>query len=273
MAKKHISKINLMDIVIQGPYTSFTDKILETYLPLEFINKIIVSCWEGDRDYSILPESVQKDADRVKFVKSPQYEGYAGPANVNLQLTTCRAGVQETEAAYVAKFRSDQLYTQDSLRQMWNFWNSYAQTEKIFILGDFFTHVFHPRDWVYWGYRETMIDLFDIPDEKNFIAQGMGINSGNYGQYMNMVMRPEAYIGAHYCARFDDRVVEMLDKPQWYLYDGAPRWDEAKKVSDEVMRKAFKSFSRKGIDMGWPRNDIYCFPQDPNYEKWHEEGF
>ena len=108
MAKKHISKINLMDIVIQGPYTSFTDKILETYLPLEFINKIIVSCWEGDRDYSILPESVQKDADRVKFVKSPQYEGYAGPANVNLQLTTCRAGVQETEAAYVAKFRSDQ---------------------------------------------------------------------------------------------------------------------------------------------------------------------
>ena len=67
--------------------------------------------------------------------------------------------------------------------------------------------------------------------------------------------------------------VEMLDKPQWYLYDGAPRWDEAKKVSDEVMRKAFKSFSRKGIDMVWPRKDIYCFPYDPNYEKWHEEGF
>ena len=102
-----------MDLVIQGPYTEYTDQIIHSYLNLPFVRDIIVSCWEVDRPST--------DTSRVKFVRSPAYEGWPGSANVNLQLTTCLAGVQATDAEFVGKMRSDQLFNEDGLINMYNF--------------------------------------------------------------------------------------------------------------------------------------------------------
>ena len=93
----------MIDLVIQGPYIDFTDEVISSYMKLPFVNKIIVSCWEIDKEQSVF-------FDKVEFVRSPSYQKYPGPANVNLQLTTSLAGVKRTSSNVVAKFRSDQLF-------------------------------------------------------------------------------------------------------------------------------------------------------------------
>ena len=42
------NNIELMDIVVQGPYDDFTGTIVESYLKLPFVNNIIISCWGGN---------------------------------------------------------------------------------------------------------------------------------------------------------------------------------------------------------------------------------
>lgn len=255
-----------IDFVIQGPYTDFTDAIIESYLKLPFLNRIIVSCWESDKSQSIFP-------DRVEFVRSQNYIGYPGPTNVNLQLTTSLAGVLKSTSNFVAKFRSDQIFDLDSVSEMYNFFVNNLEENKIFVVSNHFTLLFHPKDWVYWGYKNDMITLFDIPKEVNDECQSMGIHSKNYSYSMHLLTRPETYIGAYYCSNYNDDVKRMVMNQKEYLYDNAPKWNEAKILSDKITKKYFKSFPRKNITMSWPKKNINCMPFDPLTEGWDEEGY
>ena len=40
-----------LDIVLQGQYSEFTNTIIENYLNLPFVSKIILSCWNDDDPY------------------------------------------------------------------------------------------------------------------------------------------------------------------------------------------------------------------------------
>ena len=142
-----------MDLVIQGPYTDYTDQIIHSYLNLPFVNNIIVSCWEED--------PVRKDTSRVKYVRSPAYDGWPGAANENLQLTTCLDGVQASDAPFVGKMRRDQLFNEDGLINMHEFFinHRWRERNRIFVTGNIWELVFHPKDWVYWGRREDLINL------------------------------------------------------------------------------------------------------------------
>lgn len=256
----------MIDIVLQGPHTEFVDEIIDSYLKIDSIKNIIVSCWDSDK--------VQEyTSDRVKFVRNSNYPSYSGVLNVNLQLTTSLNGVRASDSEYVIKMRSDQKFNHQGMVNMVNYFIANKQKDKIFICGNFFRHLFHPRDHVFMGYKEDLINLFDIPFEKNDNCQRLGINRYNCSAYMNLFTRPETYIGAYYCSRFDSRVIEMVNNQEKYLYDGAPNWQYSKKVSEEVMPKCFKSFPREGIDLIWPKNNIYKLPFDVNNEEWDEEGF
>ena len=39
----------MIDIVIQGPYTEFTDEVIDLYLKIDLIDNIIISCWDVDK--------------------------------------------------------------------------------------------------------------------------------------------------------------------------------------------------------------------------------
>jgi hypothetical protein len=258
--------MNKIDLVIQGQYTNFTDEIVSSYLNLPFINKIIISCWETDKEQTIF-------SDKVEFVRISSYKKYPGPANVNLQLATSLSGVKKSDSNLVAKFRSDQLLNLEGIDAMYQFFIENLKDGRIFVVGNHFNLLFHPKDWIYWGYRKDMINLFDIPHEVNDVCEQLGVNSKNYSSFMHLMTRAETYIGAYYCSRFDDRVLEMINNQNLYLYDGSLNWNYAKKVSDEIMPKVFKSFPRQKINMIWPKKNIYCFPFDPTSEGWDEEGF
>ena len=257
---------DVIDIVIQGPYTNFTDEVIDAYLQVELISNIFVSCWINDKED-------EYRSDKVKFVRNVDCSLYSGVLNINMQLITSLNGVKASDAEYIMKMRSCQKVNHQGMINMLNYFLENKKAKKIYICGNFFTHLFHPRDWIFMGHKEDMIKLFDIPFEKNDTCERMGINRNNCSSYMNLFTRPETYIGSYYCSRFDDRVATMVNQQEKYRYDGSPEWGYAKQVSEEVMSKCFKSFPRKGIDLIWPKNNIYKLPFDCNHEEWDEEGF
>jgi FkbM family methyltransferase len=258
-----------MDIVLQGQYEEYTDKIIEDYLKLPFVNDIIVSCWDNDR-----PDNYHSL--RVKYARS-SYPLTPGTCNKNLQITTSFAGIKLCQTKFSAKMRSDQKYDYNSMMNMYEFLLENYTEGKIFVAGMFPSLIFHPRDHIYWGETKDLHYLFDIPLEYNSLIDKVRIGKYELAQYANYLTRPETYIGAHYCTRFDDRVKKMLIEPEKYLYDGAPMWNEAYEISAEVLPKAFKVFPRTGIDLVWPKRDSYSYPYDQqklhSNECWHEDGF
>ena len=149
--------------------------------------------------------------------------------------------------------------------------------EKIFVAGVYPDLVFHPRDHIFWGRTEDLNYLFDIPLEYNSLVDKVRIGKYELAQYANYLTRPETYIGAHYCTRFDDRIKRMLIQPENYLYDYAPQWNEAHQISSETLKKAFKAFPRTGIDLEWPKRSTQSYPYDTqkqySNECWSEDGY
>lgn len=263
------SDLEKMDIVLQGQYEEYTDEIIAEYLKLPFVNNIIVSCWNDDR-----PDNYHSP--RVKYARS-SYPLTPGTCNKNLQITTSFAGIKLCKTKFSAKMRSDQKYDYNSMMNMYEFLMENHTEGKIFVAGMFPSFLFHPRDHIYWGETKDLYCLFDIPLEYNSLIDKVRIGKYELAQYANYLTRPETYIGAHYCTRFDDRVKKMLIEPEKYLYDAAPLWNEAYEISTEVLPKAFKVFPRTGIDLVWPKRDTYSYPYDQqklhSNECWHEDGF
>ena len=258
-----------MDIVLQGQYEEYTDEIVDEYLKLPFVNNIIVSCWNDDR-----PDNYHSP--RVKYARS-SYPLTPGTCNKNLQITTSFAGIKLCKTKFSAKMRSDQKYDYNSMMNMYEFLMENHTEGKIFVAGIYPSLLFHPRDHIYWGETKDLYYLFDIPLEYNSLSDKVRIGKYELAQYANYLTRPETYIGAHYCTKFDDRIKKMLIEPEKYLYDAAPLWNDAYEISTQVLPKAFKVFPRTGIDLVWPKRDVYSYPYDQqklhSNECWHEDGF
>jgi hypothetical protein len=124
----------------------------------------------------------------------------------------------------------------------------------------------------------VMVSVFgyDIPLEYNSLIDKVRIGKYELASYANFLTRPETYIGAHYCTRFDDRIKRMLIEPEKYLYDGAPLWNETHEVSNSILPLAFKSFPRTEIDLVCPKRDFHTYPYETQYlsgERWDEDGY
>ena len=279
-----------LDIILQGPYTDFTDVLIQSYLNLDFINKIIISCWEGDViSTNRTGEVIVKNKDepyqheKVECVKSINDLYYSGVLNVNYQLKTSLAGLQKSDQTFCAVMRSDTVFTLDSMKILYDFFieniesntdSSYSPKGKIFILGNNIRYLFHPNNWIFWGYREDLLNLFDIPYQVNEECMRRNINKDvlyYHGEYFRICYRPETYKGANYCAQYDSRVAKMVESPELYLYDDCPNISESHAVSLEVMPKLFKSFPGSGIDYSCPKNNI-MHRQPISEEVYHEDG-
>ena len=258
-----VSESEKMDIVLQGKYGEYTDEIIDEYLRVPFVNNVIVSCWDDDR-----PEHYHSS--KVKYVRSV-YPLTPGTCNKNLQITTSFAGIKLCKTKFSAKMRSDQKYNYNSMVNMYEFFMENHIEGNIFVAGMFPSLLFHPRDHIYWGTTENLHQLFDIPLEYNSIIDKVRIGKYELAQYANYLTRPETYIGAHYCARFDDCVKKMLIEPEKYLYDDAINWQDSKDFSDRITPLVFKSFSRKCIDFDWTCKPGFTIQSYLDVCSWHED--
>jgi len=264
-----------IDIVIQGPYTSFTDKIVDSYLDIPFVNNIIVSCWESDK------KPIEKR--RVKYVVN-QHPVSSGTDNKNLQIVSSLNGLKQCETKFAIKTRSDQKFTHDSMNRMYHFFmnencsNLKYQYEnkkpynKILVAG-VYTHLsFCAKDHIFWGNTEDLIDLFDIPLERNSLVDIVQVPKERLSKYYQYFTRTETYLGAHYCSKFNDEIIRFLLLPDLHLYDGADYWYHVKNVSDNIFYSVFKSFPKNTIDFEWYGKD-FSLQDYLNSAHWHEEGF
>lgn len=165
-----INNIDTQDIsvVVQGAI----DKI-NTPLCLSSIRKIlpgaeiILSTWEGsdvdDLDYDII--IFNKDPG-----KDPGFKQRT--LNFGRQIYSTVNGIKKSSKKYVLKTRSDIVFNDNNFIKYFDKFNKYEDKYKVFksriIIPSYHTrssdsiYLFHPSDWCHFGYREDVLNLFDI---------------------------------------------------------------------------------------------------------------
>lgn len=275
-----ISKESI-DIVLQGQCTPYTVETAKIYSALDFVNLVIISCWEGDTVDVITHNKI-----KVVKTKTPVNPG---TGNVNLQLLSSYTGVLNSTSPYVMKVRSDQRYTVDSLKSIFEYFiqNKYLPSQssvtsfkpkgRIFTRGIFETFLFHPNDHLFLGHRQDLLELFNIPPYTHNISEIIDLEKKDLWKYYDSFIRGESYIGAHYCANFNLEVNKYLLEPNQYLHDNAPKWEEAYNLSSKLVKQVFKSLPKSTIDLIWNKHNWNGVPFEEQYyrygERWDEDGF
>lgn len=239
-----------VDIVIQGRYDSYTDEIIESYLQLPFLGNLIVSCWEDDKP--------NLDFSGVQFVRN-KYPFSFGTDNKNLQIVSSLNGLKLCNSKFSIKTRSDQKFTHESMLSMYDYYINNSKTEYNYRKPDFYIMIsgiynnllFHPRDHIFWGYTENLIELFDIPLEYNSVTDRVKVKKEDLWKYYKFYTRTETYLGSNYASNFYEDMKFYLLEPEKYFYDGAPHWHDMFKLSLEIVPQIFKSFPKRCIDFNW----------------------
>lgn len=303
-----------IDIVLQGPYNNdFVNEIALHYLALAFVNDIIISHHTSDTKERLLHNNIKYiTTDKVKPI---------GSGNENLQIVSSLAGIKAASTKFIVKMRNDQKYTLDSMKIMYDFYNQNSERKlsftndtvkpynRICVAGNFSHLPFHPRDHIFWGNKNDLIDLFSLPLDNYDIYQRLDnrdedivdvinkkgadwiLNDSTlspsqvvmknnlswifYEQppeenYSMPLIRTEARIALNYIAKFDERVKLFLSNPKEHVHDGAPNYYEALYISNDLTPKVFKSFPKTGIDLSCPKNNWTNYPYDQQYKQYGE---
>ncbi len=269
-----------IDIILQGPYKNHVLEIAKHYLNLPFVNNIIISCWKGDDTPTTYPNNI--------FIIKNDIPKSDGTANRNLQIVSSLKGLEFSNSKLAVKMRNDQKYDLDSMKKMYDFYFKHQVKPnlnidhdlplgKIFTAGVFEGFPLHPRDHIFWGNREDLIRLFSCPLEPLSIHERANINKREYWKYYKYYIRTESYLGVHYASNYNDEVKEFLLDPKTFLFDEAPKYKYALKVSKPLTKELFKSFPKSGIDLEWVTYGWKNYPYDNQYnkfnERWHENDY
>ena len=269
-----------IDIVIQGPYSSYTDFIAESYLELPFVNNIIISCWEDNK----LP----KEKRRIEYVRN-KYPLSHGTDNKNLQIVSSLNGLKKCKTNFAVKTRSDQKFTYDSMMKMYDFffennerklpyqYDNKKPYNRILVAGLYPNLLFSMRDHIFWGKIDDLVELFNIPLEQHSLVDKIKVPKERLGNYCDYFIRTETYIGAHYCSNFNEEINRFLLKPEEHLYDNAIYWHYSKEVCNNITYSIFKSFPKSIIDLDWVKcqsmNFGFSVEHYKMYSSWDEDGF
>ena len=256
-----------MDIVLQGSADAYTIEIAEYYLNVQFINNIIISCWEND--------CIETINHRIIILKNKDVDN-PGSGNRNRQIKSSLEGLKLVKTEFSAKLRSDQKISSDSLLLMYNFYEKNKDRElhfydniskpknKICVAGIFRPFPLHPRDHIFWGNTADLIDIFTIPY----------CNSKPGHHNYNITVRSEAYIASHYYSNYEPKIKDFIKNPNLYLVDNAPFIKNAFLISDKIITKIFKPFPK--IDLQWPKYNLssyyYDFTEKNFGEYWSDDA-
>lgn len=221
----------MIDIILQGLYLEYTKFIIEEYKKLDFVDKIILSSYQKVDNL---------DVDQI--INDPFFCPIPGVGNRNLQILTSKSGLNQTTSQHAIKMRTDQYIRLPSMYMMYDFWKKNKTFNRIFVLGMYRNFPYHPRDHVFWGYTTDLINLFDIPFDKN--------NNPDY----NYNVRAETYIGQFYYSKFNSLVETHIENPQEFLYDSAPRKQEALDLDYSMRDALFIPFPK--VSLAWPKHGL-----------------
>jgi len=249
-----------IDIVIQGALMDNTINTATYYSQLDFVDNIVVSTWESEREkLQNIPE-----LDKVKFVfsKLPTHDG---GGNVNYQIISSKNGISECSNNVVVKMRSDQTIVLDDMRMLDRFYNKFREGDEMFVLGMGTHHPYHPQDHVFWGPRKSLEKLFECP-----LSTWPSYHNPNFS---TTHYRAPMYLGAYYYSTLSDTAKYHFDNPKDYLFDGASKRNEAFEEYYKIQGKGFKVFPRVRMDWHKYRQgymyDFYAAQGEVYYDdKW-----
>ena len=242
------------------------------YTRLNLVDRVVVSTWDTEHigDLSKCKELIEED--RLLFIQSP-YPANPGQGNINLQIISSKLGVEHTSHSVVAKTRTDQRISHESIVSMSQFFSERWSEElpcdymgtiiirpangmsdfpisKIFVLGIQQRFPFSVQDHVFWGFREDLVKLFDCPLNDQPVTGAWG--KPEWGAHLQRDkgldftrhLRMPIYLTASYYARFYLEVQLFLEHYQDYLVDGAPKMAETMKLYGKLHGTLFRPFPR-----------------------------
>jgi hypothetical protein len=241
-----------MDIVIQGPIYPTTYDTAKQYLQLSFVERVIISTWNN--------ESIESNDSNIEVVKSSTPEHFE---TMNYQIVSSFEGIKKSSSDIVAKTRSDQIISNTSIEKINNFVNKHIDESEIlysdgtkrkgniFVIGMNRLFPFHPQDHLFWGYREDMYRLFDIPLKPEVMYR-------NGCTDFTKVLQENIYLGSMYFKQFYPEIQFYMDNFKEYLLMNSPK-DDARIFSQKIRDKVFKVLP-KFIEMNWVKYGWNYYP-------------
>lgn len=262
-----------IDIFIQGKLYPYTNRIAEIYTYFERVNNVYISTWKEHQNDPL------SDNPKVKYIFS-DYPDYDGIHYRNYQIVGCQNALKHIDNDFCIKMRPDQLYDEHSFNVMYDFYEQFKKPKITFeddstkpfnticVGGCYHTFPFHPRDTIFWGNTQDLINLFDIPlDTRPWDGRTLAVD------YTKEV-RNEAYICQWYYAKFNSRIYDFINNPTIYLVDGAPKIQEAFDVYYKLITKVLKPFPRTNVDYSFPKYNLRSYYYDfvkTHGQFWHED--
>ena len=249
-----------LDIVLQGPLYPYTLDIANYYSTgLPFVNCVIVSCWETC-------PLVEWDNPRVFLLRNQDVE-YPGNWNRNRLIKSSFEGISVAPSEYVIKMRTDQIVSLNSMNKLYKYYfeknyinvkylnSSNKPYSKIGIMGICSDFPYHPIDHIFWGHKQDLIDLFNIPYDNTWYDEQTTNKS-----YDELYIRSEVYLGSYYASRFNKEAKKHLKSPDLYLKGKSLNINESLNLSQKIMEKIFLLFPP--IQMKWPKAGLMQYHYD-----------
>ena len=225
-----------VDIVIQGGFEENTFSTALHYLNLSFVNDIIISTWEYEKEkITSLPLN-----ERIHFVLS-ELPAHDGGGNVNYQIISSAEGLKLCTTPTAVKMRSDQTIALEDMEKLYKFYNKFHEKNEIFVLGIGTHFPYHPQDHVFWGNKEDVMNLFTVP-QSEWKTYEPNMDFGT-------TFRSPMYLGAYYYSLISEVAQKHWENPREYLFDASPKRAEALEEYDRIREVGFKPFPR--VSMAW----------------------
>lgn len=241
----NLSSCDKFSIILQGPIrneNSFTLNTVKYYKSIYSNAVVIVSTWDDTPSQTI--EQLESAGAIVVTSKKPDC---AGHLNINLQLTSTKAGVNKSEefnVKYVCKSRTDQRICKKYVfSYLINLINTFPPDDKkqvgrVISLAMHYGDMFYPymiSDFFYFGHIEDIKRLFSLElDTRKPFAMEKGASKREYSvkSYAPEVYFMKKYFESlgHYCGN--------TVKDYW-----------------EAIRKYLICVDRKTLDLFWPKYD------------------
>lgn len=247
------------DIILQGPLYPYTLDIANHYSTLPFVNCVIISCWET------CPQ-VEWTNQRIFLIRN-QDTDYPGNWNRNRLIKSSFEGIKAAPSEYAIKMRTDQIVSLDSMSKLYAYYlqRSKISTEhfnssrkphsKIGVMGVCLDFPYHPIDHIFWGYKQDLINLFNIPHDTSWYDE-----ENTDKTYDDLYIRSEVYLGSHYAAKFNTEAQKHLECPDLYLKGKSPKIAESLNTSRKLMEELFLLFPP--IQMQWPKAGLMQYHYD-----------
>jgi hypothetical protein len=184
-----------ISVVVQGAVSDLTTICLNSIRAVVPGAQVILSTWKRSKtnglDFDLLVENDNPGADPFPA----HWQAGRDPCNLGRQILSTKNGLACADRKYALKFRADCRLKSASFIKWFGVYNKYTDDyHRVFrerILGPSYycrnsqesIWLYHPSDWSFFGMRDDLFDLFDIPlprEENNFYLENRQPSNQTY---------------------------------------------------------------------------------------------